>query len=418
MTSGPGPKASDTVMAVTTLSFDPHVWEIFGPLSVGGRLVVAGQEVAADGRALAQEISRYGATMMMSTPAVYRMLIEAGWAGSESFIAVSGGEPMTSTLAAELLSRVDALWNCYGPTEATVACTRHRVLEPRGPISIGKPIGNTRVYILDGNMQPVPIGVQGELYVGGAGIADGYLNRPALTANSFVPDPFGTEADSRLYRTGDLVRYRPTGEIEFVGRADNQVKIRGFRIELGEIESQLSNHPAIRDNVVILREDRPGDQRLAAYFVYDEEEYATVSELRKYLRATIPEYMIPQHFVELDSIPQTPNGKVDRKSLPSPLKVRTSVAEGEAPRTEIEKLVGEIWRDYLGIDRVRIHDNFFDLGGHSLLSLQVISRIERETGVRLSPRVMVQETLEQVARACENQDAEPVPNISSGIGPK
>jgi acyl-coenzyme A synthetase/AMP-(fatty) acid ligase/acyl carrier protein len=299
-----------------------------------------------------------------------------------------------------------ALINEYGPTETVVGCCVHRIGDDEptaAAIPIGRPIINTQLYILDERLRPMPIGVTGELYVGGAGVARGYLNRPELTAERFLPNPFSAEAGARLYKTGDLARYFPNGDIEFRGRTDHQVKIRGFRIELGEIESVLGQHQAIRESVVVAREDVPGNKSLVAYLVTAEEESAvSPSELRSFLLGKLPDYMIPSSFVLLDALPLTPNGKVDRRALPDPDQTRfTSDETYEPPRTPIESLIAEIWQDVLHVGRVGVRDNFFDLGGHSLLCLPVMMRLEKRLGVRVTPRDLIYQTLGQLAAACE-----------------
>ncbi len=251
----------------------------------------------------------------------------------------------------------------------------------------------------------MPIGVVGELYIGGDGVTRGYLHRPELTAERFLPDPFRGDGH-RIYRTGDLARHHTDGQVECLGRADNQVKVRGFRIELGEIESVLGAHPAVKQVAVAVREERAGDQRLVAYYVPDPDEDATPTSLRRHVRAELPEYMVPQHFVELESMPLTPNGKIDRRALPSPFgKESAATAQVQPPATPSEKLVAVIWKELLGAGTVGVHDNFFDLGGHSLLSLRAIARIETETGKRLSPRLMVLQTLGQIAAELDRRVA-------------
>jgi acyl-coenzyme A synthetase/AMP-(fatty) acid ligase/acyl carrier protein len=304
-----------------------------------------------------------------------------------------------------------ALINEYGPTETVVGCCVYRVGddEPLATsIPIGRPIINTQLYILDERLQPVPIGVTGELYVGGAGVGRGYLNRPELTAERFLPDPFSAEPGARVYKTGDLARYLPNGNIECHGRTDHQVKIRGFRIELGEIESVLSQHHAIRESAVVAREDMPNDKSLVAYMVTAEDVAPTPSELRSFLKQKLPDYMIPSAFVMLNALPLTPNGKVDRRALPDPSETRSASEESyEVPRTPMESLIAEIWQEVLHVNRVGVHDNFFDLGGHSLLCLPVMTRLEKQIGVRITPRDLILQTLGQLAAACEaRQEAE------------
>jgi acyl carrier protein len=254
-------------------------------------------------------------------------------------------------------------------------------------VPIGRPIANTQIYLLDGNLEPVPIGVAGELHIGGAGLARGYLGRPELTAEKFIPDPFGRGPGGRLYRSGDLARYLEDGNIEFVGRMDQQVKIRGYRIELGEIEAVLRQHGGVREGVVMVREDEPGEKRLVAYVVADQERIPNVSELRGHLKEKLPEYMIPGAFVMLESLPLTPNGKVDRRRLPVPEQIRPELEQGyQAARTMVEEILVGIWSEVLGVKRVGVEDNFFELGGHSLLATQVVSRVRQLFEVELPLR--------------------------------
>jgi surfactin family lipopeptide synthetase A len=280
------------------------------------------------------------------------------------------------------------IWNLYGPTETTANATVGRIVA-EGGISLGRPIVNTEVYILDSHLQPVPVGVSGELHVGGDALARGYLNRPDLTAEKFIPHPFSDEPGAHLYKTGDLARYLPDGNIEFIGRIDHQVKIRGFRIELGEIETVLSQNPAVRETVVMIREDNPEDTSLVAYVVPNQEPLPTASELRSFLKSRLPDYMLPSVFVFLDALPLTPNGKVDRRALPPPDPKRPDLSEGfVAPRTPTEKTIAQIWAQILKLEQVGIHDNFFDLGGHSLLATQVISRMRSTIHADLSLRTL------------------------------
>jgi hypothetical protein len=313
---------------------------------------------------------------MQATPATWRLLLLAGWEGREGFKVLAGGEALPRDLVDELVDRAGGVWNMYGPTETTVWSTCEYVTATEGPVLIGRPIGNTQVYVLDADLQPVPVGVPGELYIGGRGVARGYLHAPDLTLERFVPDPFAAEPGGRLYRTGDQVRYRPDGRLEYLGRLDNQVKLRGFRIELGEIETVLSTHQALQQVVVAVREDHPGDARLVAYIVPLPGQAVTVTDVRKHLRRALPDYMIPQHVVELEAIPMTPSGKIDRKALPSPFDAAALDEDVYvAPGTETERTLAAIWQEVLGVTRVGIHDNFFDLGGHSLLATKGIARM-------------------------------------------
>jgi acyl carrier protein len=259
-----------------------------------------------------------------------------------------------------------------------------------GELPIGRPIANTQVYILDQQLQPVAIGVPGELHIGGAGLARGYLNRPELTEEKFIPNSFSNHPDARLYKTGDLVRYLSDGNIEYIGRIDNQVKIRGFRVELGEIEAVLVQHPAVQQAVVLAREYIPGDKRLVAYVILNPKQASTTSsELRSFLKERLPNYMVPSAFVMLEALPMTPNGKVNHRALPDPDWRRPDL-EGTfvAPRTPVEQQISEIWAQVLGLERVSIHDNFFELGGHSLLATQVISRLRQTFQVEIPLRTL------------------------------
>lgn len=384
----PGLTSEDILLAVTTLSFDISILEIFLPLSQGAHVVVASREIASDGRLLAQALSNCGATVMQATPATWRMLLEAGWEGDRTLKMLCGGEAMAAELADQLVVRGGSLWNMYGPTETTIWSSVLKI-EPGSRVCVGPPIANTEFYILDKKRQPVPVGVAGELYIGGLGLARGYLNRPDLTEERFVRDPYSKRAGARLYRTGDLVRYLENGTIEFINRIDNQVKIRGFRIELGEIEEVLGAHAAVQAPVVVVREDRPGDKRLVAYFRPATDEVPDVATLRQFLQEKLPDYMIPSFLVELEEYPLTPSGKVDRKRLPIPELSQDIAAETYvAPRTETESAIAGIWCDVLGIEQAGVHHNFFELGGHSLLATQVISRIRTKLEIDLPLRLL------------------------------
>ena len=283
------------------------------------------------------------------------------------------------------------LVNLYGPTEACIDATywRNQGVTQVDDLPIGMPIANTQVYVLDPYLNPVPIGVTGELHIGGDGLARGYLNRPELTAERFIANPFSDEPDARLYETGDLVRYLPDGNIEFLGRIDNQVKIRGYRIEPGEIEAVLTQYPAIQQATVLAREDTPGDKRLTAYVVTGNGSTISTHDLRSYLQHKLSDYMVPSAFVFLDSLPLTPNGKLDRKALPAPDPSRPELEDTfAAPHTPVEEMVANIWCEILKIDRVGIQDNFFHLGGHSLLATQVVSRIREALKIELPLRTL------------------------------
>jgi amino acid adenylation domain-containing protein len=371
-----GLTAEDKWLALTTLGFDITGLEIFLPLITGARVVLAAREEVLDGKMLARRLRQGGVTVMQATPSAWKLLLDAGWRGDEGLKILCGGEVLSRPLADQLLEGGASLWNLYGPTETTIWSTMAKVQAGAGPVSLGRPIANSQTYILDSRLQPVPVGVHGELYIGGAGLARDYLNRPQLTAEKFLPNPFGG-AGSRLYRTGDLARYLPDGSIEFLGRADQQVKIRGYRIELGEIESALNQHPVVRECVIVARaRDSLFEQSLIGYVVPSQQPAPSVADLRGYLREKLPDYMIPSVFIPLDELPLTPNGKLDRSALPLPDGERLLLdPDFVEPRTEIEELVAQIWREVLKFDKIGIHDNFFDVGGHSLLATRVAARL-------------------------------------------
>ena len=377
----PGFTASDTLLAVTTLSFDIAGLELYLPLVSGAKVVIASRTDAQDPYRLMEWLREHACTVMQATPATWRALISAGWGGSPGLRALCGGESLTPDLAKALLPRCAELWNMYGPTETTVWSTVHRITSADGQPPIGRPIANTQIYVLDADRNLVPPGAIGELYIGGDGLARGYLHRPELTRERFVPSPFKPEA--LLYRTGDLARWRCDGLLECLGRTDHQVKIRGYRIELGEIEAAIARHAAVRQVVVVARDDGPGEMRLVAYLVGENPPPDLVDQIRVLLRAALPEYMMPSHFVELGAFPLTPNGKIDRKALPSPL-AQPTPAPSRGPRTTTEECLVGIWRNLLKRDGISTDDNFFDIGGHSLLTVALVSEAKRQMGAQLS----------------------------------
>ncbi|HEY4132966.1 MAG TPA: amino acid adenylation domain-containing protein [Gemmatimonadaceae bacterium] len=396
MAKVPGMTATDSLIAITTISFDIAGLELYLPLVTGATIVLADRQVATDGRRLRDLLVKRQPTVMQATPATWRALIDAGWTAGETpnLKILCGGEAFPRDLAEELLTRAREVWNVYGPTETTIWSTAHRVTSGIGSVPIGLPIANTRVYVLDAAGQLTPDGVPGELYIGGTGLALGYLNRPELTASRFVDDPFVGNGE-RMYRTGDRVRYLPDGTLEHLGRLDNQVKVRGYRIELGEIETALAASPAINRCVVDVRQDR-----LVAYVVFADGQELTASELRGFLRDTLPDFMVPSLVVPLAELPLTPNGKVDRRALPDPLRTAGRAANTHVPpSTPAELVIAEIWREALGVERVSSTDNFFELGGHSLLSMRVVHEIQRKTGWRPDPRLLFFETLASIAAA-------------------
>ena len=414
----PGMTANDRVLAVTTLSFDIAVLELLLPLTVGASIILATTEQAQDGRALRALLEEQKATLMQATPSTWRMLIEAGWPGTADFKALIGGEGLPLDLAEHLLARASELWNMYGPTETTVWSTCWRVVRPAAGISIGRPIANTQVHVLNEVGRTCPIGVPGEIYIGGDGVALGYLNRPELTAERFVADPFRQTPGARLYRTGDLGRWRHDGQLEHMGRLDHQVKIRGHRIELGEIEANLGSFAGVARVVVIAREDRPGDTRIVAYIV-PRGAMPAPAELRDHVRAMLPQYMVPQHFVHIDSVPLLPNGKLDRSKLPKPGEAVEELRSAPTSLdTELERGIAAVWQRLLGIESVGPADNFFDLGGHSLLAMRAVSEIGQSLGLNISPRRLIFETLAQLAAAPGESATAQASNLKAAAAPK
>ncbi|GAB1543387.1 hypothetical protein NUACC21_60610 [Scytonema sp. NUACC21] len=377
MSLSPGLTDRDTLLSVTTLSFDIAVLELFLPLMVGARVVVVSREAASDGTQLLERLTQSNTTVMQATPTTWRLLLAAGWQGNHQLKILCGGEALPRELANQLLETGASLWNMYGPTETTIWSAICRVDNSSQLVPIGRPIANTQIYLLDRHLQPVPVGIPGELYIGGAGLARGYLNRPELTGEKFIPNPFSHDPKERLYKTGDLVRYLPDGNIEYIRRIDSQTKLRGFRIELGEIETLLSKHPSVRQAVVLIQENIPGNKRLVAYVTLNQEQAFISNELRNFLKEQLPQYMVPSTFVTLDTLPLTPNGKVDRKALPNPESLSSELAEAYVgPQTEVEQAIAAVWQEALSIEKVGMHDNFFDLGGHSLLMAQVHKKLQ------------------------------------------
>ena len=380
MAREPGVSSSDVLVAVTTLSFDISILELLLPLVSGARLVIASRDTASDGQRLAATLADSNATLMQATPATWRLLIEAGWQGDGRLKALCGGEALPADLADALLARCGELWNLYGPTETTIWSTCAQVTDAHS-IHIGQPIGNTSIYIVDGQGQLQPVGVPGEIWIGGEGVARGYLGRPELTAERFLEDPFSPGA--RVYRTGDLGRWRSDGTLQHLGRMDTQVKVRGFRIELGEIEARLAELESIDQAAVSVWEPTSGDQRLVAYYTGEAE--LPAPELRAHLQQSLPDYMVPQLFMRLEALPLTPNGKLDRKALPAPQAV-ASVREYTPPQGDTETRLAAIWQELLGAERIGREDNFFELGGHSLLAARSAARLNAEFGIELPLR--------------------------------
>ncbi len=407
----PGIGAHDVLLAVTSLSFDIAALELFLPLLHGARAVIAARDDAADPARLAHLIESSGASLMQATPSTWRMLAQHGWPRSaRPLTLLCGGEALPPALAERLLAHVPAIWNLYGPTETTVWSTVRRVTTP--VVDIGGPIANTQVYVLDERLRPAPIGVAGELYIGGAGVARGYLNRPELTRERFVDDPF--RRGGRLYRTGDLARRRADGNLEYLGRNDFQVKIRGFRIELGEIEAQLAKAHGVQGVALAARDTPTADKRLVAYYVGD----ASAAALREHAAARLPAYMVPAAYVRLAAWPLTPNGKLDRAALPAPDDEAYARAEYEAPRGEHECKLAAIWRAVLQVERIGRHDDFFELGGHSLLAVRAVTAMRdafgSDTSLRdLFARPVLKDLAEHASTAARARDAA-IPKAARG----
>ncbi len=384
MREAPGLTEHDVVANVATQAVDLPVPDFYLTLMVGARLVMIPRDATMDGVDLADWMARNGATFMQATATTWQLLVDAGWKGSAALKICAGGEALPRALADELRTRCASLWNVYGPTETTVWSSVLELQPGEGSPPIGGPMWNTTFYVLDHSRQPLPIGIPGELYIGGDGLAPGYLDRPELTAERFVADPFSADPADRLYRTGDLVRWREDGTLEYLGRVDLQVKLRGFRIELEEIEAVLDTRPDVAGAAAVVREDVPGDQRLVAYIVPADGQTVDVEELRRLCKAKLAPYMVPSTFVCLEAFPTTPNRKLDRRALPAPDGARPDLARSYvAPGSPVEETLASIWREVLGVDRVGIDDDFFDLGGHSLLAVKMLARVQESFGLDL-----------------------------------
>jgi amino acid adenylation domain-containing protein len=401
MAAAPGIIADDRLLSLTTFCFDIFGLELYGPLTVGARVILAQNDVNLDPQALLDLVLHQGVSAVQATPSTWRMLLDhPNHHVLQGCKLLCGGEALSDELAGRMLAVSDRVWNLYGPTETTIWSAIHRLNPSQIKPWLGRPIDNTTLYILDTDLQPAPIGVAGELLIGGNGLARGYFQRPALTAERFVPDPFGPPG-ARLYRTGDLCRYRADGIIEYLGRLDHQVKIRGLRIELGEIESRLQSQPLIRAAVVVAQTGAVGEQLVAyvvlAQPVHDETEQASLRErIRAALRKDLPDYMIPAQLLFLDQLPLTPNGKLDRKALPA-ADISQMQPAYVAPQNDLQRRIAGIWQAVLKLERVGISDNFFDLGGDSIISIQLVSRA-RQNGIHFTPKDLFQyQTIQQLA---------------------
>jgi len=398
-----GLSAADRILQQTSISFDVSINEIFPVLCVGGAVVLPDKNDVLDLGRLTRLIAKHGITIMGAAPSLLATLNAGNHDLSTLRLILSGGEALSYSDVDKLLKST-MVTNGYGPTETTI-CALSYDLDPQGlgkdvTIPIGKPLMNYKVYILGKHLECMPVGCPGELCISGVGLARGYLNAPELTAESFVPNPF-TQGE-KLYRTGDLAKWLSDGNVEFLGRIDDQVKIHGIRIEPAEIEAAMDEHEAVRKTVIMAREDRRGEKGLVAYVVLDREPAPTINEFRGFLKQKLPGYMVPSTYMFLDALPLTPSGKVDRQALPAPDLDRPRLEETfVAPRTSLETIIAEIWQDVLDVDRVGRYDNFFDLGGHSLLSMQVVGRLEKKLGLGVNPGELVFQTLAQLASSCE-----------------
>jgi amino acid adenylation domain-containing protein len=376
--------SGDSLLAVTPYSFDIAILELLLPLTIGARLVIADEHVARDGRKLRERIDGGDITIMQATPATWQMLIDAGWARSGQLTALCGGEALVPALAAGILARVQSLWNLYGPTETTIWSTVARITDPSAAVPIGRPVANTECLVVDESFEPVRPGATGELLIGGAGLARGYRNDPERTTDRFLAVPAGNDGQFRVFRTGDYARVGPDGALEFLGRRDQQVKIRGFRIELPEIEATLRTHPSVRDAVVLVVGDDLLDRRLFAFAVHDPEACTDAEDLVAYLRDRLPPYMVPDAIRVTGDVPRLPNGKIDRARLAGLAQPPVPAgAEPSPPRTPVEVQLVAILKDILRCDRLGLHDNFFSIGGTSLLGMRYVTRIGDVYGIVL-----------------------------------
>jgi len=416
MQDEPGFDENDVLVAVTTISFDIAALEVFLPLISGGRLVVADRNEVVDGSALLEKISSSGATVLQATPATWKLMLEAGWQRTPGLKMLCGGESLPRELANRMLERGAELWNMYGPTETTIWSSTEKVQPGSDPVLIGRPIANTQLYIVDEHLEPVPLGVVGELLIAGDGLSTGYRKRPDLTAERFIETSF-LDPGNRAYRTGDLARFHPDGRVELLGRLDHQVKVRGYRIELGEIEKVLSQHRAIKDAVVVTQEDQAGGISLVAYYIPVVSGRVKSGDLGKFLQRMLPDYMIPGCFVEMGAFPLTPNGKIDRKAFPKPESIASKAGSPFVePEGELEQQLADIWKRALRKQNIGANDNFFDLGGHSLLAAQVFAQIDRQMGVKLPLALLFQaptvrqlaESIQQRSRKCSWKSLVPI----------
>ncbi|HKO80261.1 MAG TPA: amino acid adenylation domain-containing protein, partial [Chitinophagaceae bacterium] len=410
----PGISANDSLLAITTISFDIAGLELYLPLVSGAKVVLADTETAKDAYRLLALIKEKNITMMQATPSTWRMLLDSGWNKPFDFTVLCGGEALPKDIADKLVGLCSSLWNMYGPTETTIWSTVKQITADSPSITIGRPIDNTQVYILDEYLKNVPAGATGEIFIAGDGVAKGYFHKPELTAERFLPNPFTTDSTTKMYRTGDLGKFLENGEILCLGRIDQQVKVRGHRIELGEIEYSLGKLEGIKEAVVVATEDIPGNQKLAAYVIpeqqnkkinYDSKEQKL--KWRDAIKEVLPHYMVPNDWIILTEFPLTPNNKIDKKALPKPPSEINGYSKKSArlPVTQNEKLIAKIWEEELGRKNVTLDDDFFDLGGHSLIAVKMMNHLEKETGKRIPLTALFEgPTVEKLASLIEKND--------------
>ncbi len=388
----------DKILAVASITFDPSVQDFFMPLFIGASVIIASRETVRDGFLLKNLLEKTRPTLMQATPSTWKMLLLAGWQGNPALTILSGGESLSKELSSQLIARSKAVWNIYGPTETTIWSTTKKAVgnlgaEETGYEPVGRPINNVKVYILDKNLQLLPIGVPGEIFIAGIGLAPyGYFNRPDLTAQSFLPNPFAqSDSDKMLYRTGDIGKYLPNGDIEYLNRKDKQVKIRGFRIELGDVEFAIASFESVRENIVLVREDQSGSPQLVAYLIMEKGRQLAEKQLVAFLKKQLPSYMIPMAFVEMDAFPLTTSMKVDRKRLPIPNHTKKISKETFfSPETATEKMLASLWSELLNIEEISVEDDFFELGGHSLIAVSMMTKIEKNIGTKVPLAALLQ----------------------------
>lgn len=412
-------QSHDKLLAITTISFDIAVLELFLPLIAGAQVVLTESKVSRDGFALLELVRREQISIMQATPVTWRIMLAAGWEERADLTILCCGEALPMDLAAKLLPRCRRLFNYYGPTETTIYSTGTEILSTDTVITIGYPVANTQVYILDETMKPLPPGAAGELYIGGDGVGRGYVHMPGLTAERFVDDPFSKQAPCKLFRTGDLGKWMDDGKIYLMGRIDQQIKIRGYRIEPGEIEACLLSEPGVNDAVVIAREDMPGNQQLVAYIIPSNitaDHTEDIQQWKKKIQQCVPDFMVPHEYVVMPAFPLLPNGKVNRKELPKPGRRPHMPVDTNGERnTGIEKMIARIWAEVLDMDEVGVDENFFDLGGHSLIAVQIMARLERATGKRLPIAALFEApTVRQLSYYLESGD---IPSLWEALVP-